>query len=165
MWKILKVTIIRRSTDPIKIERSARSFLSRQSQRVEQTYYLEKVKKFPSKLLILYENAPDERWFSLEYFTREERTYLLDWNTEPPPSIHQTFLPMTLGFFKIKTDFERKKISGRRINQENVTDRCVLLRKWSSGSICNSSSIAGISVWLLKRTVFTLNWSIIYGNQ
>ena len=37
-----------------------------------------------------------------------------------------------------------------------MTERCVLLRKWSSRNVCNSSSIASLSVWLLKRTTFKL---------
>jgi len=32
----------------------------------------------------------------------------------------------------------------------------MLLREWSSRNVCNSSSIAGLNVWLLKRTAFKL---------
>jgi len=113
MWKILKGTIIRKSTDPIKIGRRARSFLYRQNQNVEQVHYFEKLTKFPSNLSIHYDNAPAERGFSLEHLMGGSERHIC-WTGTPP--IHQTFLRMTFVFFKIKIDFERKKILGHRIN-------------------------------------------------
>jgi hypothetical protein len=105
-WKILKGTIIRKSTDPIEIGRRARSFFSRQSQKFEQVYYLEKLTKYPSNMLIHYDKAPTERGFSLEHLMGERKTYLLDWNTPRSPDVS----PNDLIFFsKLKLTLNERR--------------------------------------------------------
>jgi hypothetical protein len=84
----------------------------------------------------------------------EERTYLLDWNT---PLFATSFSQwLFLVFSQLKLTLNEKRFQDIEHVQENVTDRWVWLRKRSSRNFFNSSCIAGLSVWLLKRTAFKL---------